>query len=436
MTVKEANNLQIYNKIDHRYEDGRFRLATIYNKSGTNLKIHYNNLCKTYDIWSNFKTEIYRFANPYSISKRKSYALTQLKKRNYIHINPTRKHPGWKYGQIKQIDYTSGQIKVIYTHNNERYSYWIHVDNTKELADKQHICNIIISGFIKNVSAMLFVSNIIIDSIAQFCGEYLYESIIFKPLINIRSIGTFFQSITINIINNCKNATHHRISYKCQHEKRWNITQRHSSGPYGMKQFQHRIKELIPGARYFVSVETIHKDYVTSSSILKFKTRQLHMTLNDVYILKVGDHIDYRDDSGRFEPVIILKKDNTNLKIRNINYCNEDAIWSDIKIELNRFAWWGAISNRDSSHRFNKLLINDYIDINPTLRQEHLGWKCGIIQMFDEKSGQVQIMYKYNNKCYLYWTHLDNKYEIRQFKYNLNELIVDGNIRIFCNKKK
>eukprot|EP01084_Bolivina_argentea_P265493 450041_1 len=114
MTLEEANTLEINDKIDHRDQVGRFTYATVLGKQGTNLKIHYDGWSCKWDIWSNFELEIHKFAHAGSISKRSAHRFRQLEKGNYVDINPTQRHPGWKCGQIRRLDQKSGQIQVVY----------------------------------------------------------------------------------------------------------------------------------------------------------------------------------------------------------------------------------------------------------------------------------------------------------------------------------
>eukprot|EP01083_Nonionella_stella_P275900 937150_1 len=46
MTLKDASSLKVHDKIDHRDPVGRYILATVEDKQGTNLKIHYDGWSK------------------------------------------------------------------------------------------------------------------------------------------------------------------------------------------------------------------------------------------------------------------------------------------------------------------------------------------------------------------------------------------------------
>ena len=135
MTVQEAFQLKIHDKIDHRDQVGRFVFATVSEKQGTNLKIHYDGWSRKWDTWSDFSTEIHRFAVAGSISKRGAHRFEHLKKGDYIDINPIPRHPGWTHGEIRRLDRTSGQVQVVYEAMDKNYVYWTHLDNEAEIAE-------------------------------------------------------------------------------------------------------------------------------------------------------------------------------------------------------------------------------------------------------------------------------------------------------------
>merc|ERR1712176_377254 len=135
MTLSAALNLKVHDKIDHRDQAGRFVFATVSEKQGTNLKIHYDGWSRKWDTWSDFNREIHRFAAPGSISKRASHRFKTLKKGDYVDINPTQRHPGWKCGEIRRLDQKSGQVQVVYECAEKNYLYWAHLDNKSEIAE-------------------------------------------------------------------------------------------------------------------------------------------------------------------------------------------------------------------------------------------------------------------------------------------------------------
>mmetsp|Transcript_108639 Transcript_108639/g.132588 ORF Transcript_108639/g.132588 Transcript_108639/m.132588 type:complete len:326 (+) Transcript_108639:88-1065(+) len=135
MSINEAHSLRINDKIDHRDNSGRFSLGIIIDKKGHNLKIHYEGWSWKWDIWSDFTKEIHRFAHPNSISKRESHRFNDLKKGDYVDINPMYKHPGWKIGEIKGFYGTSGQVQIAYEYNGKYQLYWAHLDNENEIQE-------------------------------------------------------------------------------------------------------------------------------------------------------------------------------------------------------------------------------------------------------------------------------------------------------------
>jgi len=135
MTLQQGFKLKIHDKIDHRDQVGRFVFATVSEKQGTNLKIHYDGWSRKWDTWSDFNKEIHRFAAAGSISKRPSHRFSELKKGDYVDINPSQRHPGWKCGEIRRLDQKSGQVQVVYECGDKNYLYWAHLDNLNEIAE-------------------------------------------------------------------------------------------------------------------------------------------------------------------------------------------------------------------------------------------------------------------------------------------------------------
>eukprot|EP01084_Bolivina_argentea_P068627 124905_1 len=136
MSYQEANRLSIDDKIDHRDHVGRFVYATVSEKQGTNLKIHYDGWDRKWDTWSDFTIEIDRFAHAGSISKRPSYRFAQFKKGDYVDINP--RHQVWRNwtgGKICRTDQESGQVQVSYEFLGKTNLYWTHLDNVTEIAE-------------------------------------------------------------------------------------------------------------------------------------------------------------------------------------------------------------------------------------------------------------------------------------------------------------
>eukprot|EP01084_Bolivina_argentea_P261263 441436_1 len=135
MSLDEATRLKINDTIDHRDTINRFILATITDKQGTNLKIHYNGWGSKWDAWSDYNAEIHRFAIAGSISERSAHRCQQLDIGDHIGINPMHRCPGWKFGEIKRMDEKSGQVQIRYRFGHEIHLYWAHLDNTLEIVD-------------------------------------------------------------------------------------------------------------------------------------------------------------------------------------------------------------------------------------------------------------------------------------------------------------
>ena len=121
MNICDAELLRVHDKIDHRDQVGRFVYATVSQKNGTNLKIHYDEWSSKWDTWCDYEKEIHRFAKAGTISRRVAHRFKHLKKGYYIDINPTKRHPGWRYGQIKRFDKKSGQVHVKYELAGKHY---------------------------------------------------------------------------------------------------------------------------------------------------------------------------------------------------------------------------------------------------------------------------------------------------------------------------
>merc|ERR1719229_1822973 len=90
MTSKQALRLNVGDDIDHRDYLGRFHHATIKEKNGTIVKIHYIGWNRKWDVLCDLKTEFYRFAVVGSISKRRAMdrTLSHLKVGDGVDVNP------------------------------------------------------------------------------------------------------------------------------------------------------------------------------------------------------------------------------------------------------------------------------------------------------------------------------------------------------------
>ena len=115
MSSEEAAELKVDDAIDYRLSTGQFTSCTIVEKVGSNLKI----FCNGWNAWCDYTQELYRLAKHESISKRPAHKFQEIKKGDFVDINPVHRHPGWRPAEIKQR--ASGQIQVMYdlhtTHN-------------------------------------------------------------------------------------------------------------------------------------------------------------------------------------------------------------------------------------------------------------------------------------------------------------------------------
>lgn len=118
LSLEEATSLKINDVVDHRDHTGKYILATIVDKNGSNLKIHYIFWSRKWDIWSDYSKELHRFALPKSISSRSAHKWKNLEVGLFVDVNPIIRHPGWKIGEIRRIDHKSGQVQVIYNCNS------------------------------------------------------------------------------------------------------------------------------------------------------------------------------------------------------------------------------------------------------------------------------------------------------------------------------
>ena len=108
MSLEEANRLKADDLVDFKLSNQKSVLAKITMKSGTNLKITYND----WSHWCDYSTDLHRLATVQSISRRPAHRLQELKKGDGVDINPTQRHEGWKVAEIREIDDCSGQIQV------------------------------------------------------------------------------------------------------------------------------------------------------------------------------------------------------------------------------------------------------------------------------------------------------------------------------------
>jgi len=154
LTSRQALQLKVNDKVDFRFENGRYILCKIIQKSINNynhdiITLHplgVDNKITKHDRICNLRLSYHKLAAPKSISlrKTKNHLLSNLQVDDFVDINPIHRkgHQGWKYARIIKKDVSSSQIKVLYYNptNHTNQSYWIHIENTKEIAPFKSKC--------------------------------------------------------------------------------------------------------------------------------------------------------------------------------------------------------------------------------------------------------------------------------------------------------
>ena len=110
--------------------------ATIVEKhdSIANFKLHYDGWSRKWDCYCDYQKERCKFAKAGTISKRPAHRFKDMKIGDFIDVNPSMRHPEWCLGEIRRLDPKSGQVQVVYEHENTYFLYWLHLDDTKEVA--------------------------------------------------------------------------------------------------------------------------------------------------------------------------------------------------------------------------------------------------------------------------------------------------------------
>ena len=101
------------------------------------MKIHYDGWSDKWDEYCDYAKELNRFAKAGSVSTRPAHRFTELRKGDYVDVNPIRfdPHYGWCQGQIESFCKNSGQVCILYYYQGKQSYYWTHLDNTKEVAE-------------------------------------------------------------------------------------------------------------------------------------------------------------------------------------------------------------------------------------------------------------------------------------------------------------
>ena len=108
--------------------------SRVVEKNGSNLKIHFIGWPTKWDCYIDCEKEFYRFAQAYSVSNRPAHRFKNIKKGDFIDVNPIGRHPGWRVGQVTKLHPKSGQAQVVYEYNELNYLYWGHLDNEQVFA--------------------------------------------------------------------------------------------------------------------------------------------------------------------------------------------------------------------------------------------------------------------------------------------------------------
>eukprot|EP01084_Bolivina_argentea_P261503 441940_1 len=135
MTIDQISTLRFYDKVDVRHQQGAYILATILEKQETFLTIHYD--CDGADHGNdekiNYLVDTNRFVKAYQMSSRKANRLTEVKKGDFVNINPLHTNPQHKWQCGKITNTYAGHVRVEYIFHGQKYFYWVHLDNECEI---------------------------------------------------------------------------------------------------------------------------------------------------------------------------------------------------------------------------------------------------------------------------------------------------------------
>ena len=131
--------------------------------------------------------------------------------------------------------------------------------------------------------------------------------------------------------------------------------------------------------------------------------------------------MDHRDDTGKFLKSTVISRNGDQLKIHYDSWSSKWDSWCSGTASLHRLARCRSISRCPrirGKHIDEKMLV----DIRPSFRHgSACKWRKGRVQRLDDYSGQIEVVYKSQQKKYLLWVHLDNKEEVdRKGKHTLS----------------
>eukprot|EP01084_Bolivina_argentea_P263619 446260_1 len=141
LTLEEVARLSPGDALDYRDAYGRFILCNILAKQGTVVKLRFDQdyFDESFDTVVDYAKNINDFARVGAISRRISRRCN-VRKGQIVSINPLRKQPGWKRGEIRGIDNKSSQVQIRFmiSQSNQPYLYWTHVDYEAEFDYKPY----------------------------------------------------------------------------------------------------------------------------------------------------------------------------------------------------------------------------------------------------------------------------------------------------------
>jgi len=166
----------------------------------------------------------------------------------------------------------------------------------------------------------------------------------------------------------------------------------------------------------------------TNSSELCFNHLEICFDATQCSGLRVNDHIDHRDNVGRFATAMIVDVDTLRqrVKLHYIGWQSKWDLWCDVASMENqiRFCVAGAVSTRllhrrefvdmelKDLHvkcRLARYWYHNHPDVDPAGDE----WRDAQIKREDKHSGQVQLVVRIGTKDYLWWVHLDSVDEVR-----------------------
>eukprot|EP01084_Bolivina_argentea_P016339 30586_1 len=391
MSVEEAAALQIGDEVDYRMNDeitGLWYPALVTKKNDTILIVR--------DVLDRFMTcdytkDIHLLAKPYSISRRPSSRLQDLKEGDKVDVKPTLFSSEWTWGAVSSklhASLSTDQIQVKCSIENasgiSHKNYVVHLDNEFEISpfgSKREVQNT--GPFISHMSfedADKLRANDRIDYRTNN-GIVLAATILEKN-------GTIL-TICFGSEKNTKND-------QCDYSKSLNKIAKLGSissrrphrleklkiGDYvdiklAMTNYKWRSAIITHAPELSAQVKVSCKDYVfwvhvdNISEIAPFGTQTgpfiAHMTFDEADKLLPNDKVDYRKKNGFVETATVHEKNGTILTLHipgtGIFSVAVEILTCDYRQDLNKIANAGSINGR-LAHRLSTVQEDDYVDIN------------------------------------------------------------------------